>query len=180
MPPEAPDECRDYLHTDQTFTAVFTSMGEPSLWSAAADRDLRAYRFTLDPTWTNPISVRVERRGRDAQLTVARLSGAGGFGPGPLVLKTTRALTETEWTSVESCVSAAMRVEPYDRTLGRDGSEWLFESVREGRYSARMRWSPREGSANDPPLYAFVACADLFVTLAGQDPKRMESRGVGP
>lgn len=180
MPPDAPDICRAAPKGNKTFADLFTDLHEPSLWIAAADRTLRAYRFTLDPTWTSPITVRVESRGAGARLTVARLSVAGGFGRRPIDLLETRALTEAEWGNIESCVTAAMRVEPYDRSLGADGSEWLFESARDGRDTARMRWSPRGDAANDPPLRAFVECAERMVTLAGLDPRSMESKEIAP
>ncbi|MFI5297291.1 MAG: RCC1 domain-containing protein [Polyangiales bacterium] len=177
IPPDALEGCHEGegRYFADLFGDLFAHMHEPSLWAAASTSET-AYRFTLSPTFARPLSVRIERRGGDARLSFARLNGAGGYDAGALEAKTERAITNEEWERVDSCAGEVMRLDPLDRALGNDGSEWLFESVRDGRYTVRRRWSPRSSAANDPPLRAFVACADRLLALAGVAPAQAEER----
>jgi hypothetical protein len=104
------------------------------------------YRFAWIPTFHPSVVVRAEHDGRSSRLIARILSGAGGYDPGTVVRDTVVSLQSTEWVELQAAIEkssfwAAPQVPP-DSLLGLDGSRWILEGYREGRYHVVDRWSP--------------------------------------
>lgn len=130
------------------------AMQEAALFS---DKDVReSYRFLWLRSFHHPVAVRLWKTDTDQFITVNELSGAGGYEPGTSILKTQRSLSQDEWDAFMrmleySCYWDQPTDDPKDR--GFDGSEWILEGVREGRYHLVNRWTPTGGSFRDACLY---------------------------
>ena len=69
------------------FSEHLRAMDEPSLWAMSRDdRHAVVYRFLWLPTWGRPVSVRIERLGDEATLSLVQLDGSGGYDPGEIAV----------------------------------------------------------------------------------------------
>ena len=129
------------------YTHQLKALQEGPLFPAAAHRE--TYRFLWLRTFDHPISVRLEvHEDGTGTLVTKSASGAGGYAPGKLTEDTTSTLTrEQVSTFVDKTVALHLWELPsYDANRsGCDGSEWVIEAVKGGRYHIVGRWSPDEG-----------------------------------
>jgi hypothetical protein len=139
----------------RTFAYLWATMGEPSLLvrSRQIDRgELRTFRFTWLRSFDQPMLVRLdEQPGGRLRLTAKRLSGSGGYKPGPLDGSITRILTPEEAKRVRAQL-ALDRPDHFaagDCERGKDGAEWVFEVAGAGSYHLSRRLSPRDGPVHD-------------------------------
>jgi hypothetical protein len=122
------------------------AMGEPSLWGLSRDdHGAEAYRYLALPSFDHPIGVRITRRGTGAALRVVVLSGAGGYKPGHVAIDRTLSLDAGQWAELQEQIEAANfwslpTKEPKDS--GNDGTQFIVEGVRAGRYHVVDRWEP--------------------------------------
>lgn len=112
------------------------------------------YRATFIPTFYKPIKIRVEKRKNSVVLVAKRLSGMGGFDAGKLETEKRRSLRPREWDRLLGLLKEAGFWElpfadeeagPNERgqeTICLDGSEWMIEGVRGGKYHAVNRYCP--------------------------------------
>lgn len=127
---------------------------EPSLYeqsSVPAPAGKSTLRFTWLPTFHHPVIVRIERSGREAQLVAKQLSGEGGYEPGIVERKLTRALSTTEIAKLDAILSTTNVLEQRatDCDGGLDGSRWIVEGVDRNGYHFVNRWLPQEGPVRD-------------------------------
>jgi hypothetical protein len=127
------------------YSPILKKMGEPSL-IAAKDAGVRLFRFTLLPTWGNPISVRLSVMEESGTIEGKRLDGQAGYDPGKLVERTAVALSKAD---IDQFLSLYAKLKFFglktaDDTLGCDGSQWILETVDKGVYHVVIRWSPTE------------------------------------
>ena len=124
-------------------------LGEASYLDVARNHAAHSYRFTWLRTFNQPIAVRLDvLEDGSAVLTTKIASGESGFPrtTTTIVENTSRILTSKQvndflirvdkvmfWTT-PSHISG-------DQT-GTDGSEWIIEAVRGGKYHIAARWSP--------------------------------------
>jgi len=76
--------------------------------------------------------------------------GAGGYAPGKIVSKTARTLNADEAQKLLSSLDRARfwgAPNPINDQRGTDGSQWIIEGVKSGRYHVIDRWSPHAGPA---------------------------------
>jgi hypothetical protein len=141
-------------------------MEEPSL-SCGVLEATETYRFLWLRTFHNPVAVRVFRRGDSYGLEAVILDGSGGYDPGHVSRRVTKALSRDQWRTVR------LRLEEMQlwqmpthasEIAGHDGSQWIVEGRRDGRYHFVDRWSGKDG---------LEPVGRLFLDLAGLN-------GVGP
>jgi hypothetical protein len=130
------------------YGAALKKMGETSIQTRSAGS--RVFRFTLLPTWGNPISVRLSIDKGIGRIEGKRLDGQGGYDPGKLVETTSITLSEAERDEFLALFTKMkfFRLKTADRILGKDGSQWILEVVDEDKYHVVVRWSP---TAYNPP-----------------------------
>ncbi len=140
-------------------------MGEPSLLQAASDAKNFVFRFTILPTWGNPISIRVTKEDGIYRLAARRLDGQGGYDPGKLVEKKNITLSDPDGKLLERQISA-MRffdMSTQDKTRGFDGDEWILEGVADGKYHVVVRWCASRYDPAKRKLVQFLAlCSFLY------------------
>jgi hypothetical protein len=133
------------------------AMGEESLFSAAANRDFRGYRFLWLRTFHHPVATGLQiRPDGSGQLTSIEMTGAGGYEPG--VVRTTRIveLSKEQVDQFETFVRAAdfWTLPTHDPgKQGFDGSQWTLEGVRDQKYHIIDRWTPKDGAFRETCLY---------------------------
>lgn len=136
------------------------ALEEPSLLQKANASSAESYRFVWLRTFHHPVIVRVDIRadGR-AELTTKVSSGAGGYEPGKLIENTSRPLTQQQ---TEKFLTTIQRLRFWDLpthetpfAVGCDGSQWIIEGVKGGKYHVVDRWTPAKGAVHDLGL-AFV------------------------
>jgi len=118
------------------------------------DPDAEIYRLTFIPTFFNPIKIRVEKRKADYILIAKRLSGQGGYEVGTLKTEKRRLLKAAEWQQLIDLLTQAgfwdmpytdKEREPNEKgelVICLDGSEWVLEGVKHGRFHAVNRYCP--------------------------------------
>ena len=114
---------------------------------AQKEKYISIYRLTCLRTWHNPFSIRIEINEQDesAILFFKMCDGMGGFDIGNLIIDEQIILDRSE---IESFIES---IEKYDYWKmpfnendigGRDGSNWIIEMLKNGKYHAISRWSP--------------------------------------
>ena len=135
----------------QWYSKHLAALHEPSMLETSR-RDMAAeeYRFLYLRTGDHPISVRiVVKSNHTAKLISKETSGKGGGEPGRLIrnredrlskLRTEAFLLASDDLSFWTLPTL---IEQEDKNVVHlDGSQWIFEGVKEGRYHIVDRWSP--------------------------------------
>lgn len=141
-------------------------MGEFSLLSKS-DLSKEAYRFLWLRSFHHPIAVRIERSSNKTDLFFTELNGAGAYEPGTILSRERRSIDHSQWCEFLNKLEKANYWdlgEDRDDT-GDDGSQWVMEGVRDGRYHLVDRWTPIEGDYR-------LACIFLL-QLSGLDTDRL-------
>jgi hypothetical protein len=127
----------------QWYGKALSRMKEPRLPELSKDTKAVVYRFTILPTWGNPIAVRAQKQDGIFRLSARRLDGEGGYDPGKLVEQKNLKLSETDSKSLDSLVTALkfFHMPGHEDVLGFDGEEWILEGVADGKYHIVQRWS---------------------------------------
>jgi hypothetical protein len=136
------------------------ALEEPSLLQKSKGSSAESYRFVWLRTFHHPIIVRVDvRADGSAELTTKVSNGAGGYEPGKLIENTSRPLTQRQ---TETFLATIQRLQFWDlpthetpETVGCDGSQWIVEGIKDGKYHVVDRWTPAKGAVHDLGL-AFV------------------------
>ena len=141
------------------YSAQLRALKEPSLLHLADGPLSHSYRFLWLRTFNHPIAIRIDiKPDGTGTLTIKVASGAGGYAPGTLIENTSHALSGTQ---VKTFLALVDRVNfwaapnPVDDQTGTDGSQWIIEGVRDGKYHVVDRWMPKSGVAYD--LGVFLA-----------------------
>ena len=129
------------------------------------DPEAELYRITFIPTFVGPVKIRVERHREEFVLVAKRLSGQGGFEVGNLKDEKKRRLKPEEWNHLLALIDKAgfwnmpyveKASEPNEKgevTLCLDGSEWVLEGVKNGKFHAVNRYCPNEKTFEEIGLY---------------------------
>jgi hypothetical protein len=142
-------------------------MGEKPLLEITRPGE-QSYRFLWLRTIGRPVVVRIMHSESGTELFVVRLSGHGGSAtPGNVELSGQKTLTKKDWRSIQGLLTLAHydTIQPvlFEDMLGSDGSQWIMESVRDGKYRLVQRWTPR-ATGRDP---GFRWLCEKFLALAG-------------
>lgn len=105
------------------------------------------YRFTYLRTINNPIVIGLENNNDSVRIYWKRTNGAGGYYPGKIIEDNTKDLSIEDWKKVEAKIdSINFWSLPTLKTdvLGFDGSQWILEGRKFGKYHVVDRWCGRE------------------------------------
>jgi hypothetical protein len=149
------------------YSTQLRGLQEPSLFALATNREAESYRFLWLRSFHHPIAVRVDVQADGSWVLVTKVaSGAGGYSPGALTTNTSRQLTTQEAQSFRSKVEDGgfwNAPNPVNDQTGTDGSEWVIEGVKAGRYHVIDRWSPTNGPAHELGLFLAFDLARLSI-----------------
>ena len=140
-------------------------MNEPRLPEIAKEAMAVVYRFTILPTWGNPIAVRARKEGNAFSLSARRLDGEGGYDPGKLVEQKEVKLKEADSAALEALIAKIgfFQMATDDNVQGNDGAEWILEGVAEGKYHVVQRWEAHGYDPEKRGLEPFLALCKFLV-----------------
>lgn len=139
------------------YSSVLKKMKEPSLITMK-DTGSRIFRFTILPTWGNPVSVRLSITNGIGTIEGKRLGGEAGYDPGKLVERTSVQLNKADTDHFLSLFAKLkfFTLKTADDMPGLDGSQWILEVVDNGNYHVVDRWSPADYDPEKRQTLAFV------------------------
>ena len=156
-------------------------MGETDLAVSASDTNGVSFRFTILPTWGNPVCVRVQQEGKTLRLIAKRLEGQAGYEVGKLVEMNERVLSEEDSTKL---LRGLGRVHFFEMQptkpdeAGYDGESWYLEGIRHGQSHSVERWSA-DYEAKKRVLDEFVKFCTLLVMSADlKEPPNNKGREI--
>ena len=149
------------------YSTQLRALQEPSLFALATNRKAESYRFLWLRTFHHPVAVRVDLQADGSWMLVTKVAnGAGGYSPGSVTTNTSRQLTAHEVQSFRSKVESGgfwNAPSPINDQTGTDGSQWIIEGVKAGRYHVVDRWMPKNGPARDLGLFLSLDLARLSI-----------------
>jgi hypothetical protein len=152
FPKSSPDMRGDDFKS-RWYSRQLRALGEPSLSALTTNRKAESYRFLWLRTFHHPVAVRIDLQGDGSWILTTKVaSGAGGYSPGTLTTNTSRLLTAQEAQNFRSKVENEgfwNAPNPVNDQAGTDGSQWIIEGVKAGRYHVIDRWMPKNGPARD-------------------------------
>ena len=159
------------------YGGLLARLGEPSIM-AVQTNVFAVYRFTLVPTWGNPVCVRLTISNGVARVEGKRLDGQGGYDPGELVEQGTTAVASEQLKrfSVLFEKLGFHELKTRDKDRGLDGSEWILEAADAGRYHIVVRWSP---TAYDPRKRGTLDFVNVCECLYRISPLKADVRNKG-
>lgn len=135
------------------YSLQLRALEEPSLFRLADIPASESYRFLWLRTFNHPISIRIDLKPDGTGILTTKIAnGAGGYSPGALIENSSRTLKAEE---VRAFLFRVERVgfwkarNPVNDQRGTDGSQWVIEGVKKGKYHVVDRWSPSGGVAHD-------------------------------
>ena len=119
------------------------SLKEPIL-KEIKPQNIEIYRYTNLGTWSNPISYRVEKTDSTLILSKRRTDGQGGYDAGKLVENKIKLIELSDWTLLKEKLDTInfWNLKTHNETIGFDGSEWILEGYKNGKYHFVTRWTP--------------------------------------
>lgn len=182
-----PEEIGIKEFTNNWYSRQLAALEEPVI-PAQTDEYKTIYRFTCLRTFHNPFSIRIEINEKDesAILFFKMSDGAGGYAPGDLMTNEQKIL---ELEEIKSFIETIEKYDywemPFDEISenfsgGRDGSKWIIEMLKDGKYHAISRWTPEykeDKNANGQiekvdrigDLNAVYELGLYFIELSGQE-----------
>jgi hypothetical protein len=144
------------------------ALGEPSLSQMAKDSKAESYRFVWLRTFHHPVIVRVDiKADGSAELTTKVSNGAGGYEPGKLIENASRPLIQRQTDKFLATIKRLQFWElPTNETsegVGCDGSQWIIEAVKDGKYHVVDRWTPGKGAVHDLGLTFIFGLAQMRI-----------------
>lgn len=165
--PKSSPDMRGNEFKSKWYSTQLRALGEPSLSALSTNRDAESYRFLWLRTFHHPVVVRVDLQADGSWILTTKVaSGAGGYSPGTLTTNTSRQLTAQEAQSFRDKVAKDgfwNAPNPVNDQAGTDGSQWIIEGVKAGRYHVIDRWMPKNGPARDLGKFLAFDLAKLSI-----------------
>ena len=146
------------------YASQLRAFKEPSLCTSPQKQG-ETYRFTMLPTFNFPLTVRIHIESDGTATAIAkRLTGKGGYDPGKLDFERTQTLTRKQVVALRTAIAdnKFWQMATALERPGCDGTEWIFEAVRDGRYHIVTRWSPSDKNS-------YRQLCDRVLRLGGLD-----------
>ncbi|OYZ02523.1 MAG: hypothetical protein B7Y37_01660 [Sphingobacteriia bacterium 28-36-52] len=145
------------------YSQMLFGLHEPVLYTSLDATE--TYRFTWLRTFHKPISIRLQNRFGDYILTLKMANGAGGYQIGKLIQDTSFYISKKEWNEFTSSINSIdfWKLPSADISeIGKDGSEWILEGQKNGKYHFVIRWTP-----NTPNTLKFRSCCEYLIKMSG-------------
>ena len=166
FPDSSLDLRRDHFKSDW-YSAQLSALQEPSLYQMIKAANAESYRFLWLRTFHHPVAVRIDVNPDGTSLLTAKMaSGAGGYRPGTISEKHSQMLSKEQTSAFLSQVEASKfwrAPNPINDQRGTDGSQWIIEGLKRGRYHVVDRWSPTSGVARQLGFMMAFNLANLKV-----------------
>ena len=145
------------------------ALNEEPLPPKTRDKQNEIYRFTCLRTFHNPFSIRINVVKGGKSILIRKLtSGKGGYEPGSL--QETQSI-DLSRAAVETLLDFMDRIKFWNLPTttdiyGADGSQWIVEAVKNGKYHVVDRWTPHPGTD-------IRTLGECFLSLAAWKPDRL-------
>jgi hypothetical protein len=144
------------------------ALEEPSLLQLAKNPSSESYRFVWLRTFHHPVVIRIDIRADGiGELTTKVSNGAGGYEPGKLIENTSRPLTRQQSEQLVATIKKVQfwELPPHEssETVGCDGSQWIIEGVKNGKYHVVDRWTPGKGAVHELGLLFVSGLANMRI-----------------
>ncbi len=147
------------------------AMQEISLYKMRDNKNIEAYRFLYLPTWGNPICVRVVKVENGYYIKSIKLTGMGGYKEGKIgFLKTRRIDDKSLPKHFNTLLDKVVWNDNFKpkRQKGCDGSEWIIEGLKNGKYIVFDIWCA-DTEQQERGMSDYVALCKLFITMGKFD-----------
>jgi hypothetical protein len=143
------------------------ALQEPSLFALTKMPLSESYRFLWLRTFNHPVSIRIDCKPDGSSVVTAKItSGTAGYNPGVLSQTSSRTLTKEQTQSFLKQIDAVgfwqLPSEINDQS-GTDGSQWVIEGVKQGKYHLVDRWTPKNGAVHDLGLIFTFELGQLHI-----------------
>jgi len=132
------------------YSGDLKALKEPSLLQMASSPQTESYRFLWLRTFHHPVSIRLDIKPDGSSVVTKKITnGRGGYAPGALIENSSRPMTtiQTKDFLAEINESQFWSTPAYLSTVnGNDGSEWIIEGIKGGKYHVVARWAPKSGT----------------------------------
>jgi hypothetical protein len=169
FPKGAFDDSATDQYMGDYYSGHLRNLDEPSLLRLSADAGMESYRFLWLRAFDPPIVIRLDVKADGTGTVTAKIAdGQSGF-PATcrkVVKNVSRAVTREQVQGFRALMgrmdfwSIATNEDPMD-VAEDDGSEWVIEAVKGGKYHVVARWSP---DVNQSP--GSKAILDLGLAMA--------------
>jgi hypothetical protein len=121
-----------------------SAMKEPVLSPTGKGSGYLAFRVLYLPTWDRPVAVRYEAKEGGFVRRSVMLSGAGGYAPGKIAAEKEVNIAKQEVADLIVSLEKAgfWKMSQKDGVIGLDGSQLIIETIKDGEYRVRVRWTP--------------------------------------
>jgi hypothetical protein len=151
--------------TNQWYSVMLFNLKEPVIKNYQGEKEI--CRFTWLRTFNHPVSIRIEKQNNIIKLFNKICNGAGGYRPGKLILDTTINITKDQYDSLAQKLDNInfwnLKTEQLD-DRGNDGSEWIFEAIKNNKYHMVTRWTPSEARQGN-----FRTVGEYLISLSKMD-----------
>jgi hypothetical protein len=148
FPDSSLDLRRDHFKRDW-YSAQLNALQEPSLYQMVKVSNSESYRFLWLRTFHHPVAVRIDVKPDGTGMLTAKIStGAGGYRPGVISENRSQLLNKEQISTFLAKVDDVQfwkAPNPVNDQRGADGSQWIIEGLKNGRYHVVDRWSPTNG-----------------------------------
>jgi len=154
------DSFRDTWYSKHLF-----ALREPIILNDKSNREI--YRFTWLRTFHNPVAIRVEKHDSIYSLTWKLSSGAGGYGPGKIVINKHKTIDKQTWeTFINKLNEINFWSLPTNEKdiIGLDGSQWILEGKTPKHYTVVDRWTPSKNGKYYDCCNFLIELTDLKIT----------------
>jgi hypothetical protein len=156
--------------TQDWYSRHLKALDEPSLWEMSKSSTDQVYRFLWLRTFHHPVAVRLNvTDDGTGLLTVKEADGAGGYEPGKVIVnrtsKVSKQKTKLFLDKIEELGywNLPTREEKSKTVIILDGSRWVLEGVRDGKYKVVDHWTPKDGPVRDLGVFLVFDLAEMKV-----------------
>jgi len=149
------------------YSSQLRALQEPSIFALKSMPRAECYRFLWLRTFHHPVAIRLEPKPDGTSvLTVKTADGAGGFRPGVLTENTSKILSREQtqlFLDRLKNLNFWSAPNPVRDQGGTDGSQWIIEGVKNGRYHIADRWSPAKGAVYELGMFLVFDLAQMDI-----------------
>lgn len=146
--------------TNSWYSKMLFALHEPLIYPYSGKDEM--YRFTWLRTFDHPAIIRIQQKGNNYFASEKISGGQGGYYPGKIIFDTIFEVNLAAWNGFTGKINNIdfWNLETENNDGGLDGSEWILEGSKDGRYHLVARWSPDEN--RDPN---FRDCCEYLISL---------------
>jgi hypothetical protein len=131
------------------YSKELRALEEPSLYSLSTSPLVESYRFLWLRAFHHPVAIRLSLNPDGTSTAIVKVaSGAAGFRPSVLSEQRLQPISKEQTQAFLKRVTELSfwdAPNPVNDQTGTDGSQWVIEGVKAGRYHVVDRWSPNKG-----------------------------------